>query len=124
MSSPRWAQVATVAELAAGRPVGARVADVDVVAVRHGGEVRVLYGRCTHRNARLADGHLADGALVCAHHGWDYDCLTGRGRSGDGEALALFESSERDGVVWVDAEAVRRWRLSTPLDFLDDELDP
>lgn len=104
-------------------PSHARVGEVDLVVLRLGEEVSVLYGRCTHRNALLADGRVEGETLVCALHGWDYHCRTGRSSVDDEEALAPFEAWVEDGAVWVDAEAIRQWRLRTPLDFLEDELE-
>lgn len=118
-----WVRVADCASLGSG-PLGVRVADVDLVLVRAGATPRALYGRCTHRNARLAEGTVEGDALVCAYHGWDYHCDSGRCRSDASEALQVFALEDRDGGLWVDAAEVRRWRLATPLDFYDDELDP
>ncbi|MBM4346100.1 MAG: Rieske 2Fe-2S domain-containing protein [Deltaproteobacteria bacterium] len=122
--NPEWVRIAELAYLDRAHPVAARVAGIDVVVVRVGGAPRVLYGRCTHRNALLAEGQVTDGILVCARHGWDYDCATGRSRCDDNEALAVFACEVRDGGVWVDAAAMGRWRLATPMDFYEDELDP
>ena len=105
-------------------PAHARVGEVDLVVLRLGDEVSVLYGRCTHRNALLAEGRVEGEALVCAVHGWDYHCRTGRSGVDQEEALAPFEAWIEDGSVWVDAEAVRLWRARTPLDFFEDELEP
>ena len=106
------------------RAVGCRVADVELVLVREGATQRALYGRCTHRNARLAEGTVEGDVLVCAYHGWDYHGDYGRCRSDESEALQVFALEERDAGLWVDAAEVQRWRLATPLDFYDDELDP
>ena len=51
-------RVATFSELDPARPHAALVANVDLVVVRwpDEDEVSVLYGRCLHRGALLADG--------------------------------------------------------------------
>lgn len=127
MSTPaterQWVRVADSSSLGRG-PLGVRVADVELVLVRAGATPRALYGRCTHRNARLAEGTVEGDVLVCAYHGWDYHCDNGRCRSDESEALHVFALQERDGGLWVDAAEVQHWRLATPLDFYDDELDP
>ena len=46
------------ADLADRVPEHAFVADVDLVIVRYDDEVSVLYGRCAHRGALMADGHV------------------------------------------------------------------
>ncbi len=106
------------------KPAHARVGNVDLVVLRLGDEVSVLYGRCTHRNALLAEGHVEGETLNCALHGWDYHCRTGRSAIDEEEALQPFEAWLEDGSVWVDAEAIRLWRASTPMDFLEGELEP
>jgi len=105
------------------KPAHARVGNVDLVVMRLGDDVSVLYGRCTHRNALLAEGHLSGDTLVCAKHGWDFHCRTGQSTVDQEEALQRFEAWVADGAVLVDAEAIRRWRAETPLDFLENELD-
>ena len=45
------------------RPAHALVANVDLVVVRFDDEVSVLYGRCQHRGALMADGFIRGDAL-------------------------------------------------------------
>ena len=58
-------------------PEYALVADVDLVIVRFDDMVTVLYGRCAHRSALMADGHVDGDNLICGVHGWDYRLDTG-----------------------------------------------
>ena len=53
-------------------PAYALVANVDLVVVRWDEEVSVLYGRCLHRGALMADGHVRGNNLICGVHDWDY----------------------------------------------------
>ncbi|MCB1056005.1 MAG: Rieske 2Fe-2S domain-containing protein, partial [Acidobacteria bacterium] len=69
--------VAVWNELEERRPAYALVGGVDLVVVRYGDEVSVLYGRCLHRGALLADGHVDGHNLICGLHGWDYRYDTG-----------------------------------------------
>ena len=39
--------------------------------------VSVLYGRCLHRGALMADGHVEGDNLICGLHDWDYRLDTG-----------------------------------------------
>ena len=66
-------KVAVVAwtELADRAPAYALVANVDLVVIRYGEEVSVLYGRCLHRGALLADGFIDGDNLICGLHAWD-----------------------------------------------------
>ena len=53
-------------------PAHALVADVDLVVVRRGESVSVLYGRCAHRGALMSDGYVDGDNLICGVHAWDY----------------------------------------------------
>ena len=46
--------------------------EVDLVVTRFGDQVSVLYGRCLHRGALMADGHVEGDNLICGVHNWDY----------------------------------------------------
>ena len=115
-------RLATFSALPDRVPSRAQVGEIELVIVRLGEEVSVLYGRCTHRNALLAEGRIEGEMLVCEAHGWDYHCRTGASPVDPEESLARFEPWIEDDGVWVDGAAVRRWRQLTPRDFLDDEL--
>ncbi len=65
-----WYAFATSREVRAGRPFGARVAGVEVVAWRDRlGRLRVGPRSCPHLGADLATGIVHDGALICRWHG-------------------------------------------------------
>src|SRR3954469_14667300 len=51
-------KIATWSEVGDREPVGVTVDGIDLVIVRQGQEHSVLYGRCLHRGALLADGHV------------------------------------------------------------------
>ena len=73
----RRIQIARFSELEDRRPVHALVGDVDLVVIKYDDKVSVLYGRCLHRGALLADGHIDGQNLVCGVHYWDYRYNTG-----------------------------------------------
>jgi len=117
-------RVATWSALRDRVPAHARVADTDLVIVRFDDTVSVLYGRCTHRGALLAEGRIEGEDLVCAHHGWDYRYRTGLSAVDPCEKLERFEAEidvEAD-AVWVDGAAVASWAQDNPSVFDDDEL--
>jgi len=96
--------------------VYALVAGVDLVVIRHDERVSVLYGRCLHRGALLADGRIEGGNLICRLHGWDYRFETGVSEYDNAEALHRFTAwvdRERDAVL-VDDEEVRAWAREHP----------
>ena len=98
------------------RPTYALVAGVDLVVVRYGEEVSVLYGRCQHRGALIADGRVEGDNLVCGLHGWDYRFDTGISAYDNRERLHRFSAwvdAERDQVM-VDEAEIEAWRQVHP----------
>ena len=67
-----------------------------------------MYGRCHHRGALLADGHIDGQNLICGVHGWDYRYDTGVSEYNNDEALHRFAAvvDEEADAVWVDAAEV------------------
>ena len=51
-------KVATWSELEDRAPAYALVEGVDLVVIRYGDAVSVLFGRCLHHGALLSDGHV------------------------------------------------------------------
>jgi glutamate synthase domain-containing protein 2/nitrite reductase/ring-hydroxylating ferredoxin subunit len=95
-------------------PSGALVENVDLVLVRYDDDVSVLYGRCLHRGALLADGHIDEENLICGVHSWDYQFRTGVSEYNNEERLHKFSSWIEDGQVLVDADEIRDWESRTP----------
>ena len=95
-------------------PSYACVEDVDLVVVRWDDAVSVLYGRCLHRGALLADGHVRGDDLVCGVHDWDYRLSTGVSAYNNAERLPTFEAWIEDGVVYVDADEIAAWAKEHP----------
>jgi nitrite reductase/ring-hydroxylating ferredoxin subunit len=111
--------VATWSTLGPEIPSFARVGEVDLVVVRWADveQVSVLYGRCLHRGALLADGEIVGGNLVCGVHGWDYRYRTGVSEYHNEEALHRFSAWTEDDTVWVDAEEVAAFARVHPQPF-------
>jgi phenylpropionate dioxygenase-like ring-hydroxylating dioxygenase large terminal subunit len=75
------------------------------------GEASALIDRCCHRTARLSQGWLDGGNIVCPYHGWSYNgagkCVRIPQRpdyKSDGISVEAFRCRERHGVVWVALE--------------------
>ena len=119
----RPVRVATWSELQDRRPAYALVGEVDLVVVRWDGSVSVLYGRCLHRGALLADGHLDGPNLICGLHGWDYRLDTGVSEYANNEVLASFVAwvDEEKDAVFVDGEEVVRWAADHPQPYRRDD---
>ena len=80
---------------------------LDLVVIRYGDEVSVLYGRCLHRGALMADGHVSGKNLICGLHGWDYRIDTGVSEYNNKEVLHKFYSEIQDGWVWIDEDEIK-----------------
>jgi len=91
------------------KPIARTIVGVPLVLFRneHGGPAALL-DRCPHRNVPLSLGHVINGRLECAYHGWQFE---GRGRcvlvpgsiAGDARErrVAAAAVREQGGFVWV-----------------------
>lgn len=103
-------------------PAYAMVADVDLVIVRYDEDVSVMYGRCLHRGALMADGFVDDNDnLICGVHYWDYRIDTGVSEYENSEKLQKFSAWIEDDEVYVDEEEVTAWAKQNPQPFQRDE---
>ena len=116
-------KVAIWSGLADRKPAYALVAGVDLVVIRHDDRVAVMYGRCHHRGALLADGFIDGPNLICGVHGWDYRYETGISEYNNEEALHRFsaEIDLEDDAVWVDEEEVADFARENPQPYRRDE---
>lgn len=101
-------------ELTDREPTYALVADVDLVVVRRDDSVSVLYGRCLHRGALLADGFVRGDDLICGVHDWDYRLDSGVSAYSNEEALQKFSAWIEDGMVLVDEDEIAAWAVEHP----------
>ncbi len=107
-------RVADWPDLADREPRHALVANVDLVVVRADDAVSVLYGRCLHRGALLADGSIVGDDLICGVHGWDFRYKTGVSAYDPDERLANFKAWVEDDGVWVDEDEISAWAVDNP----------
>ncbi len=107
-------EVAAWDQLKDRKPAYALVENVDLVVIRYDEEVSVLYGRCLHRGALMADGHVEGDNLICGVHGWDYRFDTGVSSYANNEVLHKFGAWIEDDKVWVDAAEIRTWAIAHP----------
>ena len=116
-------KVATWSDLGDRSPAYALVAGVDLVVIRFDDQVSVMFGRCHHRGALLADGRVEGPNLICGVHGWDYRYDTGVSEYNNDEALHRFsaEIDVDEDVVWVDESEVETFAETHPQPFRRDE---
>ncbi|MFQ5527696.1 MAG: glutamate synthase-related protein [Thermoanaerobaculia bacterium] len=106
--------------LADREPAHALVANVDLVVVRFDDDVSVLYGRCQHRGALMADGFVRGKDLVCGIHYWDYQFESGVSSYDPQERLYKFQSWLDEGGVWVDEDEIAAWEENNPQPYVRD----
>ncbi len=104
-------------------PTYALVANVDLVVIRWKDEeeVSVLYGRCLHRGALLADGSVRGNDLICGVHNWDYQYRSGVSAYNNAEALPKFSSWIEEDEVWVDEDEITDWEKTNPQPYNREE---
>jgi glutamate synthase domain-containing protein 2 len=107
-------------ELEDRTPAYVLVAEVDLVIVRFDDTVSVLYGRCAHRGALMADGHVEGDNLICGVHGWDYRLDTGVSEYNNSETLPRFNAWIEDGEVLVDEDEIAAWAKRHPQPYQRD----
>ena len=91
------------------RPLGVRLAGKDIALFRaRSGQVGALDDQCPHRRLRLSVGKVVGDRLMCAYHGWTFDC-DGNGESPGTPKLhacaSSFDAKEEYGFIWVKSKA-------------------
>ena len=97
------------------------ISDLDLVAIRYADKVSVLYGRCLHRGALMADGHIEGDNIICGVHGWDYRFDTGVSEYNNEEVLHKFNTLIEDDTVFVDQQEIDDYIKAYPQIFQRDE---
>ena len=123
LPDPKKVPVAKWSELGDRKPTYACIADVDLVVVRWDDQVSVLYGRCLHRGALMADATVQGDDIVCGVHQWDYRLDTGVSAYNNAEALARFTAwidTEADQVL-VDENEIAAWAEKHPQPYARNE---
>jgi methylamine---glutamate N-methyltransferase subunit C len=110
-------RIASWSDLSDGVPTASAMRDVDLVIVRRGEDVSVLYGRCGHRGALLADGRIEGDNLVCGLHGWDYRIDTGISAYDNSQSIHRFVSWRVGDDVFVNGAEIDRFLRVNPQPF-------
>ena len=71
-------------------PAYALAENTDLVLIKYGNNVSVLYGRCQHRGALMSDATIVGDDIVCGLHNWDYRINTGISAYNNSERLHKF----------------------------------
>jgi len=109
--------IAKISDLKNKEPKHALLNGLDLVIVKFDGDISVLYGRCLHRGALMADGHVEGQNLICGVHGWDYRVDSGVSEYDHSEALHKFSSKVKDGELYVDEFEIDAYLEKNPSPF-------
>ncbi|MBT8262039.1 MAG: Rieske 2Fe-2S domain-containing protein [Bacteroidia bacterium] len=99
------------------QPAYAQVKDLDLVIIKYDDNVSVLYGRCLHRGALMADGHIEGDNLICGLHGWDYRFDTGISEYNNKEVLHKFSTKVKNDQLYVDEAEIDAFLEKYPQPF-------
>jgi nitrite reductase/ring-hydroxylating ferredoxin subunit len=110
-------KIYSISELKDKEPAHALVNDVDLVIVKDAEDISVLYGRCLHRGALMADGHIEGDNLICGVHGWDYRYDTGVSEYNNNEVLHKFTTHIDGDDLLIDEEEIRAFATQHPQPF-------
>ena len=102
-------------------PEHSQINGLDLVVIRYDEQVSVLYGRCQHRGALMADGFVDGDNIICGVHGWDYRYDTGISEYNNTEMLHKFSSELKDGWVLVDGDEINQFLVDHPQPFKRDQ---
>ena len=109
-------KIANFSNLKDREPLYAIAGNTDLVVIKFDNSVSVLYGRCLHRGALLADGHVSGNNLICGLHFWDYRLDSGISEYNNSEVLEKFNSwiDEEEDAVYVDLNEIKEWEKKNP----------
>ena len=110
-------EIAKVSELEEKQPFYALVHNTDLVLIKHESGISVLYGRCHHRGALLADGHIDGHNLICGVHGWDYRYDTGISEYNNDEQLHKFQEYIDGDSLQIDENEIVAFETEHPQPF-------
>ncbi|MBW1297868.1 glutamate synthase-related protein [Aquimarina litoralis] len=113
--------IAQINDLENKKPLHALVNGLDLVIIKFDEEISVLYGRCLHRGALMADGHIDGHNLICGVHGWDYRYDTGVSEYNNNEVLHKFSTNIEGGTLYVDEIEINTYLEEHPQPFNRDE---
>jgi glutamate synthase domain-containing protein 2/nitrite reductase/ring-hydroxylating ferredoxin subunit len=102
-------------------PKHALAGNTDLVILKYDDQYSVLYGRCLHRGALMADGFVEGDKLICGLHGWDYRYDTGVSEYNNKEVLHKFTAHIDGDFLYVDKKEIVDFEIVQPQPFNRDE---
>ncbi|WP_106793287.1 glutamate synthase-related protein [Aquimarina sp. Aq78] len=113
--------IAQLSDLENKEPAHALVNGLDLVIIKYDNDISVLYGRCLHRGALMADGHIDGHNLICGVHGWDYRYDSGVSEYNNSEVLHKFSTKVEGDNLYVDEIEINSYIEDHPQPFNREE---
>jgi glutamate synthase domain-containing protein 2 len=110
-------RLAKLSDLKDKQPHYALAENTDLVLIKFGSKVSVLYGRCQHRGALMSDAKIIGDDIVCGLHNWDYRYDTGVSAYNNEEKLHKFTEMIKDGFVCVALDEIKAFEKENPQPF-------
>ncbi len=110
-------QLIKLSDLKEKTPTYALAEQTDLVIIKYGDNVSVLYGRCQHRGALMSDATIIGNNIVCGLHNWDYRFDTGVSSYNNSEKLEKFTEVISDGFVCVERDEILSFQKANPQPF-------
>ncbi|MCD2260742.1 glutamate synthase-related protein [Psychroserpens luteolus] len=114
-------EIAKISQLQEKQPTYALVKNTDLVIIKHEKGISVLYGRCHHRGALLADGYIEGHNLICGVHHWDYRYDTGVSEYNNDEQLHKFQEYIEGDSLMIDENEITEFETNHPQPFNRDD---
>lgn len=76
-----------------------------IAVFRNGSTISAVSNVCRHQGAPLGEGRIIDGCITCPWHGFQYRPEDGRSPEPFTERIATYETTIRDGQVYVNPKA-------------------
>lgn len=103
------------------KPFHYQINGLDLVMLRYDQKLSVLYGRCLHRGALMADGYVEGDNLICGVHGWDYRYDTGVSEYNNAEVLHKFKAEIKEDYIYLDEDEINQFLIDHPQPFNRDQ---
>ena len=104
MNNDRWVRIAAADRIPVREGRAARVGGREIAIFNLGDAFVAVDNRCPHQGGPLADGIVANGAIVCPLHAWKISLRTGAVErpSGVGECVTSYPTRVEAGVILVE----------------------
>jgi anthranilate 1,2-dioxygenase ferredoxin component len=100
-----WQKVCSVADFPEDGKVGIHLGEWHVLVVKLDDQYFAYNDCCTHQAARLSEGRIRRGSLMCPLHGARFEISTGRCMGGSYASLLAMPVRNVDGFIEVDIPA-------------------